>query len=196
MKSPGNNYQLLLLLFIVTAACFGCKKNDAENKPMPSAPPKAASATKPIQKALSSSTQKQQRVSSVVQNQQSSSRQMRNSAGLDFSNRKDPFKPYVQSAKVKSTFTRNQRADLLPIQSFDTERFRVVGIIVGIKHRQALVVDPNGKGYVVREGMQIGSNSGVITKITPSAVEVVEKIRDDNGKIHKRSIKLTLIRKK
>jgi len=118
---------------------------------------------------------------------------------LDFSNRRDPFRPYVQTPAAqkagRGTAARPAR-DLLPIQSFDTERFKVSGIIAGIRENSALVIDPNGKGYVVKEGMLIGSNDGRIKKITASTVEVEESYRDDNGKVRKRSVKLALTRKK
>jgi len=86
--------------------------------------------------------------------------------------------------------------DALPIQSFDTEKFRVTGIITGVRENSALVIDPNGKGYVVREGMMLGSNDGRIKRITSSTVEVEENFRDDNGRVKKRVVKLALTRKK
>ena len=86
--------------------------------------------------------------------------------------------------------------DPLPIQSFDTEKFKVSGIITGLKENSALVIDPNGKGYVVKEGMQIGNNDGYVKRVTNSTVEVEECFRDDNGRVRKRLVKLTLIRKK
>ena len=57
-------------------------------------------------------------------------------------------------------------------------------------------MDPNGKGYVIKEGMQIGNNDGRVKKVTASSVEVEESFRDDNGKVRKRIVKLTLLRKK
>ena len=86
--------------------------------------------------------------------------------------------------------------DALPIQSYDTEKFRITGIITGIRENSALVVDPTGKGYVLKEGMQIGSNDGRVKKVTASSIEVEESFRDDNGKVRKRIVKLTLLRKK
>lgn len=118
---------------------------------------------------------------------------------LDFSNRRDPFRTYVQAPAAQKAgrgVSTKPARDLLPIQSFDTERFKVSGIIAGIRENSALVIDPNGKGYVVKEGMLIGSNDGRIKKITASTVEVEESYRDDNGKVRKRSVKLALTRKK
>ena len=54
----------------------------------------------------------------------------------------------------------------------------------------------SGKGYVLKQGMLIGDNDGRISRITATTVEVVENYRDDNGRIRKRTVKLTLPQKK
>lgn len=118
---------------------------------------------------------------------------------LDFTNRRDPFKPFIQAPVTKQAGSgKDSRMvkDALPIQNFATENFRISGIITGIKENSALVIDPKGKGYVVREGMLIGNNEGRIKRITNSTIEVEEKFRDDNGRVKKRLVKLALTRKK
>ncbi len=136
-----------------------------------------------------------------VQKQMSSARagQSPTSISLDFTKRRDPFRPYVQAPVVPppaaGKVARPAR-DLLPIQSFDTESFKVTGIIAGLRDNSALVIDPKGKGYVVKEGMLLGSNNGRIKKITTSTVEVEENYRDDSGKVRKRVVKLALTRKR
>jgi len=84
---------------------------------------------------------------------------------------------------------------MLPIQRYDVNKFRLVGIIAGLKENRALIIDPLGKGYVVKVGMSVGSNQGKIVRITASAVEVLEQFSDDNGKIRKRTVRLTLSQK-
>jgi len=118
---------------------------------------------------------------------------------LDFTKRRDPFRPYVQAPTPQQSAAgkvAKPAKDLLPIQSFDTESFKVSGIIAGIRENSALVIDPKGKGYVVKEGMLIGSSDGRIKRITTSTVEVEENYRDDGGKVRKRVVKLALTRKK
>ncbi len=83
----------------------------------------------------------------------------------------------------------------LPIHSFDVSQFKLIGIITGDRQNEAMVVDPNGKGYVIKAGMTIGKNEGLITSITNSGVDVVEQFRDDNGRVRKETIKITLPRK-
>ncbi len=121
---------------------------------------------------------------------------------LDFTGKKDPFKPFapeqVQAApRVEAKKAEPVRTgELLPIQSYEVTKFKVAGIIAGLKENSALIVDPAGKGYVVKQGMMIGSNDGRINRITPAGIEVIEQYRDDNGHLRKRSIILTLPKKK
>jgi type IV pilus assembly protein PilP len=75
-------------------------------------------------------------------------------------------------------------------------KFKVSGIIVGLKENRALVIDPAGKGYVVKKGMLIGDSDGQITDITATSIVVQEKYRDDNGHIKSRTVQLTLPKKK
>lgn len=154
--------------------------------PAPSAPPGPTGAKPAL-------------VKPELQKQVSSSRLSPPPTGisLDFTNRRDPFRPFVQvpTANASGKVQKSVR-DALPIQSFDTEKFRVTGIITGVRENSALVVDPNGKGYVVRVGMLLGNNDGRIKKVTNSTVEVEESFKDDNGRVKKRLVKLTLTRKK
>jgi type IV pilus assembly protein PilP len=112
---------------------------------------------------------------------------------------KDPFKPFVspqaQIAKPSASVATTSTNELLPIQSYELSKFKVVGIIVGLKENRALVIDPAGKGYVVKQGMLIGSNNGHISRITGTSIEVVESY-NDNGHVRKRTSKLYLPQKK
>jgi type IV pilus assembly protein PilP len=137
-----------------------------------------------------------------VQKQMSSQRLVPGSKGvnLDFTSRRDPFKPYMEAPAAKEKSVGKGAAkpekDALPIQRFDVEKFRISGIITGVKENSALVLDPNGKGYVVKAGMLLGTNNGRIKRITDASLEVEENFKDDSGKVKKRLVKLMLIRKK
>jgi len=83
----------------------------------------------------------------------------------------------------------------LPIHRFDVRQFRLIGVITGGRENLAEVVDPNGKGYVLKVGMTIGSNEGRIVSIATSGVEVLEQFRGENGKMRKERVRITLPRK-
>lgn len=177
MIKKGNKQQLAVVLSMVLSLVVGgCKKEETPQPPP--APQKPAVPAKP-----------------PVQRQTSSARTIGAAGQLDFSNKKDPFKPFIQAKVEKPAASRGTAVGLLPIQNYDVEQFKVSGIIVGLKQNQALVIDPAGKGYVIKQGMTIGRNDGVVTKITPGYIEVFEKFRDDLGKIRKKTIKLSLPKK-
>ncbi len=200
------------LLFIVLLAIIlpGCKKETPplrppQTKPLPPKTQQGAGVNavvpiKPLQPALSSA--RKSAAKSLVQSQVSTSKRLKpaGSVDLDFTSRRDPFKPFAQAPTPQSASAgksgKIRIKDQLPIQSFDTEKFKVSGIVTGLKANSALVIDPSGKGYVVKEGMQIGNNDGYVKKITDTVVEVEESFRDDNGRVRKRLVKLMLLRKK
>ncbi len=117
---------------------------------------------------------------------------------FDFSTKKDPFKPFVavklESPKTKESLERNARA-ALPIHSFDISQFKLIGVVVGGKENFAQVIDPNGKGYILKRGMAIGKNDGKVMSISNNGVDILEQFKDDNGRVRKENIKLTLPRK-
>lgn len=185
MKKSLNNIALTLLLLALCGA--GCKKEEAPPPPPPAAPKPAAPAKSvaPLQAQLSSASKA--------------------GATVDFSKKTDPFKsqaPVVVKPQPGSPGNGGgggaglPAGDQLPIQSFEVSKFKVAGIIAGLRENQALVIDPNGKGYVVKAGMQIGNANGRISRITSSSVEVVERYREGGGRPKSRTIVLTLPKKR
>jgi type IV pilus assembly protein PilP len=172
---------------VVVSTLSSCKKNEepAPAHPAPAQPLKSAlpQQLKPVQKQVSSAI----KLPPAPVNQ------------FDFSNKKDPFKPFVivkaSQAPVADNLPKRVRNAALPIHNFDVNQFKLIGIVTGDNQNKAMVVDPNGKGYVIKVGMTIGKNEGLITSITHSGVDVVEQFRDDNGRVRKETIKITLPRK-
>jgi type IV pilus assembly protein PilP len=175
---------------LLLAALAGCSKKEPGSPP----PPRPAQAQKPAPKPAAG-----------VQPQLSSAQAA--PAHLDFKTRTDPFKPFAAALPPPKEGTGQPQGgvaqgsapasgDLLPIQSFEVTKFKVAGIIAGLTQNRALLIDPNGKGYVVQEGMVIGSNNGRITRITSTGVEVMETFKADNGRIRKRKVVLTLAKKR
>jgi len=160
-----------------------CDKKQAPVPPPVSAKPKVAvMPPKPVQKQTSSALS----LPPPAVNQ------------FDFSNKKDPFKPFVtvkvESKNIPESIKKVQR-NSLPIHSFDVNQFKLIGIITGGRQNQAMVTDPAGKGYVLKTGMTIGKNDGKIVLISSNGVDIVEQFKDDNGRVRKENIKLTLPRK-
>lgn len=177
---------MISFVFVCAIALSACDKNQAQAPvaPAPVNPPKSVALQHPVvvQGAVSSAL----RIPPVSSNQ------------FDFSNKKDPFKPFVAvKSEPLNTAEALKRAkrNSLPIHSFDVGQFKLIGIITGGRENRAMVTDPGGKGYVLRVGMLIGKNDGKVVSITPNGVDILEQFRDDNGRIRKENIKLTLPRK-
>jgi type IV pilus assembly protein PilP len=180
-NSRSSLFAVALVCVLLFAACS--KSQPPAPVPAPSQPPKVAVVLpKPVQKQASSALH----LPSPQVNQ------------FDFSNKKDPFKPFVTvkpEQKNSPDSTKNAKRNALPIHSFDVGQFKLIGIIIGGRESQAMVTDPGGKGYVLKVGMLIGKNDGRITSIKSSGVDVLEQFRDDKGRVRKVNIKLTLPRK-
>lgn len=184
LKKNSRLSGLLICIFAVTLITQGCKKDQQPGPAQVStAGPVAVNPqVKPVQKPLSSVT----RLAPAPVNK------------FDFSTKKDPFKPYmiVKSAPLSSKArTRMEEKAALPIHRFDVSQFKLIGIVTGGRENQAMVTDPDGKGYVLKSGMTIGKNDGRVMTVTNRGVEILEQFRDDNGRVRKEHIKLTLPRK-
>lgn len=180
MRRRANRDNFIAMALFITALALlpGCKKKEEGAPPPPTpAAPTAAKAPAPVQKQVTSAVP-----AAGVAPQ------------LDFSAKKDPFKPFIVVAPKAAAVPAKVRVGALPIQNYDVNQFRVIGIVAGLKENRAMIVDPAGKGYVVKEGMLIGKNEGRISKITPAGIEVVEQYQE-TGKTRKRTVRLTLPRK-
>ncbi len=180
MKKKINNIKFILLIFafpLMFAA--GCEKKESSS-PQPATKERLqVKQVPPVQKQVTSA-----HISTTFK------------PSVDFSGRKDPFKPFVVETKAtKPVFKRGSKYGPLPIQTYEVSQFRVLGIIAGLKQNSALIVDPAGKSYVVKPGMEIGKNGGQVGKISTTSIEVIEKYRDENGRIKKRTVRLALPKK-
>jgi len=92
----------------------------------------------------------------------------------DSTGRRDPFKSLLQLEKKQRPI-----ADLPPIQQFDLEMIKVVGIVVDpVRGAQAMIRAPNGQSFVVRVGTIMGKNEGEVVEITMQGIRIVEKYLD------------------
>ncbi len=87
---------------------------------------------------------------------------------------RDPFKQPV--LVVEKIVLRSE------LESFQTESFKLIGVITGADRLRAILADPNGKSHFVSERMKIGTRRGVIKKITEDEVQVDERITNIVGK--------------
>ena len=88
--------------------------------------------------------------------------------------RRDPFKSLLALEQKKRDL-----ALLPPIQQFDLDAAKVVGIVVDpVRGAQAMIRSPGGQTFVLKKGTIVGKNDGEVVEITLAGVLVVEKFLD------------------
>ncbi|MFQ5587869.1 MAG: pilus assembly protein PilP [Nitrospiria bacterium] len=102
--------------------------------------------------------------------------------------RRDPFRSIVALSENRP----KSLGALPPLQRNEISDLRLQGIILGSLGPRAIVNTPDGKGYTVRIGTQIGFNHGVITRITQNKVVIEETLLNIFGEPKKRTVVMEL----
>ncbi|MCB9792617.1 MAG: pilus assembly protein PilP [Alphaproteobacteria bacterium] len=101
--------------------------------------------------------------------------------------KRDPFRSFFRT--VESTGVGPAPT---PLQRFDIDQYRLVGIVWGIDDARAMVQDPEHTGHVIEIGTYIGKNWGKVTQITASAVIVTEEYQTLDGELVTNQITMSL----
>lgn len=102
------------------------------------------------------------------------------SGGLDYVydplGKRDPFRSFVlDRLKELAAATKG------PLEQFDLNQLNVLGVVWETNQRRALVADPSGQAYIVREGDPIGTNDGRVIRIDDNLMLVRETYVDHMG---------------
>jgi type IV pilus assembly protein PilP len=93
--------------------------------------------------------------------------------------RRDPFAQPIDDRPAAPGLA---HGPLLPLQQFDLNQIRLVGIIWDVAHPKAMLKDPSGKTHIVGQNTKIGPRNGYIAVIREGEMVVVETI-DRDGKL-------------
>lgn len=93
--------------------------------------------------------------------------------------RRDPFVPLT----VKRKMGEDGDEPMTPLQRYELTQYRLTALLVGIDEPRAVVSAPDNKTYILKRGMKIGKNGGVIIEINSQAVLVEEKYYDFSGNV-------------
>lgn len=105
----------------------------------------------------------------------------------------DPFRPLiVEEAKGSAKGMAKKAGSVPPLQRYDLDQLKLVGVITNAKPPRALIEDVAGDGYIVTPGTFVGRNEGIITEIRESEIIIEEKQLDVFGKLAKRKSILKL----
>jgi type IV pilus assembly protein PilP len=90
--------------------------------------------------------------------------------------KRDPFRSFVlDRLKELAAATKG------PLEQFDLNQLNVLGVVWETNQRRALVADPSGQAYIVREGDPIGTNDGRVIRIDDNLMLVRETYVDHMG---------------
>lgn len=108
---------------------------------------------------------------------------------LNFYQTKDPFYTALIETKVKQIKAVKERAH--PTQKFEMEKYNLIGVIIDKKGKSAIFEDPEGKGWIVKEGTPIGNEDAKVKKISADGVTVEEVVYEaDKPKFKERFISI------
>ena len=102
--------------------------------------------------------------------------------------KRDPFRSFL-AAGERGVEDETPRT---PLQRYEIDEYRLVGIIWGIDRPRALVEDPDNVGHVMEIGTYIGKNWGKVTQITSSEVVVTEEYQTIDGELVVNPIRMVL----
>lgn len=110
--------------------------------------------------------------------------------GMDM---RDPFESVVAARKIEEdALIKQAQISKSPLNRYDVQSFKVIGIIEKASGNVAMLVAPDGKGYMVEKGMSLGTNEGRVMQITSEVVTVEEARKNYRGDVEKKIIPLQL----
>lgn len=91
----------------------------------------------------------------------------------------DPFKSFI--AEQEEMAEKQKRKPRTYLETLDLSQLELIAIITGPQGNYAMVRDSKGVGHVIVKGTAIGTNGGVVEKITEREVVIREEYRDFRG---------------
>ena len=95
----------------------------------------------------------------------------------------DPFKSFIATREEKE-----KAKTKTYLETLELSQLNVVVIVISPRNKWAMVQDSKGVGHVIKEGTLIGTNSGVVYKITQGEVIIREEYKDFRGQTQYREI--------
>ncbi|MGD2271313.1 MAG: pilus assembly protein PilP [Desulfobacterales bacterium] len=106
----------------------------------------------------------------------------------------DPFEPLFKEQPVVTQAKRvvKKRTPRTPLEKIDISQLKLVGIVLAPSGNKALVQEASGKGYIIKKGTYIGTNSGRVVDIQKDNVVIEEEVADVLGKVMTRKKEIRL----
>ncbi len=101
--------------------------------------------------------------------------------------KRDPFRSFFM---LRKTMTEEEPAG--PLEQFELEQLSVTALVWDAGQPRALVADPRGKTFIVREGTRIGKNAGRVIHIGDDLLLVKETYVDFSGEQTTKDVELRI----
>jgi type IV pilus assembly protein PilP len=108
----------------------------------------------------------------------------------DPTGKRDPFQPFI--AAQMPVMPTGEQIHVTPLQKYDLNELKLVAIIVGAGEGTAMVEDPEGKGYIIKKGVYVGTNYGEVKAVLKDQVIIEERYKDYTGQVKEKEIILRL----
>jgi len=156
------NLMHIVTALVVCLLAWGCNKET----PAPAPPPvKKTTTPKPAPVPVGAKEEKGVEVQKYVYNPEG---------------HRDPF---ANPLKEIRTPLGESKETLTPLQKVDLKQLRVVGVIIGRGEPAAMVTGPGGKSYILKRGVKVGKNDGVVVGIDAEKIKIREKYYDFSGEV-------------
>lgn len=105
----------------------------------------------------------------------------------DPTDRRDPFRSFQFDDEDK-----RDKKTLGPLADFELGQLELSAVIWEASNPRALILDPGGRSYIVREGSQIGKNNGEVIHIGDNLVLVKETYENFAGERTTKDVELRI----
>ena len=98
----------------------------------------------------------------------------------------DPFKSFI--AEQEEFAEKQRRRPRTYLETLDLSQLELIAVIVGPRGNYAMVKDSKGTGHVITKGTAIGTEGGIVDRITDREVVIKEDYKDFRGNVKQKEI--------
>ena len=103
--------------------------------------------------------------------------------------KRDPFRSFRFAAEEAG---KEQKRDFGPLGDFELGQLELSAVIWDANNPRALILDPGGRSYIVRQGSAIGKNNGQVIHIGDNLVLVKETYENFAGEQTTKDVELRI----
>ncbi|MBK7947715.1 MAG: pilus assembly protein PilP [Deltaproteobacteria bacterium] len=107
----------------------------------------------------------------------------------DPTGKRDPFRSFQFDDEGKQ---KDEARTFVPLADFELGQLELSAVIWDHNNPRALILDPGGRSYIVREGSQIGKNNGQVIHIDDNLVLVKETYENFAGERTTKDVELRI----